>query len=199
MNVTNFIKKASLHLLILAILVLNSSCKNSQALFQENASNWDKNGNANWEFSDNVLSGSIIRGTGFVMTNEKYNDFILELEFNPDSAINSGIFIRCGKRDITTTDCYEINVWDTNPNQDNRTGAVVTKAPPLAIVETLNKWNTYKIKAKKDHLQVWVNGILTADILDNSFSEGFVGLQALGNNESTGKIQFRNVKITPLK
>ncbi|PKQ46682.1 3-keto-disaccharide hydrolase [Confluentibacter flavum] len=199
MNVTNFIKKARLHLLILAILVLNSSCKNSQTLFQENASNWDKNGDATWEFSDGILNGSIMRGNSFVMTNQKYDDYILEMEFSPDAAINSGVYIHCSERVINTEKCYEVNISDTNPTPANRTGSIVPIAPQLVAVETINKWNTLKIKVEGNHFQAWTNGTLTADATDDKLSDGFIALQALGNNQTDGKIQFRNIKITPLK
>lgn len=199
MIITNFIKKTKLHLVIVAILLLNSSCKNSQTLFQENASNWDKNGNGTWEFSDGVLNGSIVRGNSFLMTNDKFKNYILELEFNPDAVINSGVYIHCEERVINTEKCYEVNISDTNPTAANRTGSIVPIAPQLVPVESIDKWNTLKIKVNGNHFQAWTNGILTADATDDKLSEGFIALQALGNNQTDGKIQFKNIKITPLK
>jgi hypothetical protein len=199
MNITNFIKKTRIHLLILTILLLSSSCKNSQALFQESASNWDKNGDAIWEFSDGILNGSIMRGNSFVMTNQKYDDYILELEFSPDAAINSGVYIQCSERVINTEKCYEVNISDNNATPANRTGSIVPIAAPLVAVETIDKWNTLKIKVEGNHFQVWTNGTLTADATDDKLSDGFIALQALGNNQTNGKIQFKNIKITPLE
>lgn len=199
MNFINSIKKTKLHLLIPSMLILNSSCKNSQTLFQENASDWDKNGNANWEFSDGVLNGSITRGNSFVMTNQKFDNYILEMEFNPNEAMNSGVYIHCAERVINTEKCYEVNISDTNATPANRTGSIVPIAAPLVAVETINKWNTFKIKVEGNHFQVWTNGILTADATSDTLSDGFIALQALGNNQTEGKIQFRNIKIKPLK
>jgi hypothetical protein len=196
---TNFIKKTRLHLLILAILFLNSSCKNSQALFQENASDWDKNGNAIWEFSEGVLNGSITRGNSFLMTNQKFDNYILEMEFNPDETINSGVYLHCSERIINTEKCYEVNISDTNPTPANRTGSIVPIAAQLVAVETIDKWNNLKIKVEGNHFQVWTNGTLTADAMDDKLSDGFIALQALGNNQTNGKIQFKNIKITPLE
>jgi len=183
-----------IHLLILVALFLNTSCQNSYFLFQENSNDWNIVGNAVWKFSDNVLVGTVVNGEGFVITKQTYNDFVLELEFKPDSTINSGVFIRCKNQEITPIDCYEVNIWDLHPNQDYRTGAIVMKSVPLAIVETNFKWNTYKIKAKKDHIQVWINDILTSDLKDENRINGYIGLQASG----TGEIRFRNIKIKPL-
>ncbi len=183
------------YVFIIAVLLLNSSCRNSQALFRENTKDWKIYGDAVWRFSNNELIGSIRKGAGFIMTQEAYNDFILELEFKPDSTINSGVFIRCKNADINPVDCYEMNIWDLHPNQDYRTGAIVLKSVPLVNVETNNTWNTYKIKAKKGRIRVWINTILTADLIDNTRLTGSIGLQASG----TGEIKFRNIKIKPLK
>ncbi|WP_237561706.1 3-keto-disaccharide hydrolase [Flagellimonas algicola] len=163
-------------------------------MFQENTNDWFQKGDASWSHNNNELVGSIEEGTGFVMTNKMYKDFILKLEFYPDSTINSGVFLRCKEHNIDAADCHEINIWDLHPNQDFRTGSVTTKAIPLAKVNTLNRWNTYKIKNENDRIEVWVNDTLTADHQDNSLDQGFIGLQAAGK----GKIKFRNVIVEPL-
>lgn len=195
MKNTNYLKTIRFHLVAILVLVSNISCLNSKVLFQENSKDWFIKGDANWNFSNNELIGKIKNGAGFIMTQQTYKDFILELEFKPDSTINSGIFIRCKNNNINPTDCYEVNIWDLHPNQEYRTGAIVMKSIPLAMVQTIDKWNTYKIKNETDHIQVWVNGILTADIRDTVLTEGYIGLQATG----TGEIRFRNVKIKTLK
>jgi hypothetical protein len=195
MNNSNFPKSARLQVLIVACIFFNGVYGNAQALFQENSNDWNRFGDATWEFSNNELVGSIKKGAGFAMTQKAYSDFVLTLEFKPDSTINSGVYIRCNKKAINTTDCYEVNIWDSNPNQNYRTGALVTKSNALAIVETHNKWNTCKIRIDKDHIQVWVNNILTTDTKDQTLTGGYIGLQALGS----GEIKFRNIKIEPLK
>lgn len=183
---------------IFAILVVFLFCISSikaQELFVEGKDNWIEQGNANWEFENNELTGSVEDNSGFLTTKEHYNDFILELEFKPDATINSGVFIRCENDPISANNCYEINIWDANPNPDYRTGGVVNTFARLAEVATINKWNTYKIKCKNNLLQVWVNDVLTADVQETSHIGGYIGLQARG----TGKIQFRNIKISKLK
>ena len=182
-------------LIVVMILFISISCNQSQTLFQKNTNDWDAFGDANWNFSNNELIGEIKDGAGFVMTKQSYKDFILELEFKPDSTINSGVFIRCNKEEINPTDCFELNIWDLHPDQENRTGAIVTKHPPLTLVKTINKWNTYRIKAKKNQIQVWINDTLTADFSDKYLFEGYIGLQAKGK----GTIRFRNIKIKNLK
>lgn len=181
-------------MLLVCFISICISCQKSEKLFQKGAENWIEEGDAKWTFSSDSFSAAVNEGLGFLMTKNSYKDFVLELEFNPDSNINSGVFIRCKNYELSSEDCYEVNIWDLHPNQDFRTGAIVTKQKPLAIVQTIDQWNAYKIQIKDDHLQVWVNGVLTADLKDPTRAEGYIGLQAMG----TGKISFRNVKISKL-
>ena len=118
----------------------------------------------------------------------------LELDFHPSTDINSGVFIRCEDFNMTPTKCYELNIWDNHENQDFRTGAIVTKSKPLANVNTINKWNTYKIKAKGRRIQAWINGKKVADLSDESRATGYISLQA----DKHGTIKFKNVSIKKL-
>ena len=178
------------------LIVTSCLFKNAtpSALFEENKKDWFSSGDATWDFDDNELVGIAKGGAGFIMTKKLYKDFMLELEFKPDSTINSGIFIRCKNKELSMVDCYENNIWDLHPNQENRTGSVVNRAKPLVHVETLDKWNIYKIIIEKNHLRTWVNGKLTTDIINNDLIEGMIALQAA----ETGVIRFRNIKIQNL-
>ncbi|WP_435623974.1 3-keto-disaccharide hydrolase [Flagellimonas sp.] len=181
--------------IFLFVLVLNISCSDSHQLFQKNAKDWKSYGDAEWSFSNNTLMARVSDGDGFIMTDQSYRNFVLELEFKPDSTINSGIFVRCTKKELSATECHELNIWDLHPNQEYRTGAIVTKSVPLQRVETLNKWNAYKIKMEENRIQVWVNDTLTADAEYQYPEKGFIGLQAMG----TGEIRFRNIRIRPAR
>lgn len=171
-----------------------SGSKKSITLFEKGATTWFEAGEADWKFENNALVGTATGGAGFVMTGERYKDFELQLEFYPDSTVNSGIFIRCANREISNIDCYEMNIWDLHPDQEARTGAVVTRAIPTAYVETLNKWNTYRIVCNGELIKTWVNGTLTADMENTDLVEGYIGLQAA----ETGTVKFRNVRLEGL-
>lgn len=183
---------------IIVIIILNYSCghhaSTKMVLFDEQGTNWFDGGDAKWSFKDEVLVGTASGGSGFVMTQESFRDFELTLEFNPDSTVNSGIFIRCNKKALSNTDCYEMNIWDLHPDQNARTGSVVTRAVPRVHVETIGKWNTYKIKCVGSHIQTWVNNELTVDINNQDLNEGYIALQAA----ETGTIKFRNVQLSLL-
>ncbi len=178
---------------ILFCLVL-LSCQSYQPLFTETGSDWREGGNATWEFTRGEIIGISNNTEGYLMTTDTYKDFILEMEFFPDDSINSGIFIRCKESALSFTDCYEINIWDLHPNQEYRTGAIVTRFKPLATVHTNNQWNSYKIEVRKDRIRVWINKRLTADLIDNTLPEGYIALQSYG----TGMIRFRDVRLRRL-
>jgi hypothetical protein len=194
LNQQNYFKPFSTHLAIALIFGCFSSCDQKEEMLKGNFDGWQILGGAEWRFDQNELIGIVKDSVGFVMTEDRYSDFILELEFKPDSTINSGIFIRCQNQEISFTDCYEINIWDLHTNQDFRTGAIVNRATPLNYVETIGEWNTYKIQIQGDHLQAWINDIPTADLKDSSLAEGYIALQAMG----TGEVRFRNVKFQSL-
>jgi len=184
-----------LSIILFSLISCAQKSASKEILFEENGSNWFSEGDAKWTFVNDELIGSLESGAGFVMTKESYEDFILELEFKPDSTINSGIFIRCKEKAISMVDCYEINIWDLHPDQKNRTGAVVTRSTPLAHVETLDKWNSYIIKNEKDHLQAWINDVLVIDLKNQDLKSGPIALQAA----EKGEIKFRNMRITKLE
>lgn len=178
----------------LVVLFSMVACSQSQVLFEENGAGWNANGDATWEFKHKELTGIVSDGAGFVISNQLYSDYLLELEFKPDSTINSGVFIHCSKEEINAKDCYELNIWDFHPNKEDRTGAIVQRQAPYAYVETIGKWNTYRIRAEKNRIQVWVNNVLTAEATNDDLYEGYIGLQAKG----TGVISFRNIVLKNL-
>ena len=191
------IYKAILVLTTIGILMNSCQSKNSDQLqmFEENDSSWYEGGDAEWKFMDGELIGSAKANSGFVMTKDSYKDFELTLEFNPDSTVNSGIFVRCKVKELTNIECYEMNIWDLHPDQKSRTGSVVSRAEPEAYVETLDKWNTYKIVCRGKKIQTWVNKVLTIDIENEDLVEGYIALQAA----ETGTIKFRNIRLKLLE
>ena len=179
---------------LLLLISYLSSCQQSAPLFEAGSADWVTEGNAEWQFSEDILEGRAVGEDGFVMTRDTYDNFLLELEFFPDSTINSGVFVRCKNSALSATDCHEMNIWDLHPNQEFRTGAIVTKATPRSTLNTINQWNSYKIRCEGPRVAVWVNDTLTAEIEDMVLSKGHIGLQASGK----GTIRFRNIHLKQL-
>lgn len=172
--------------------ILACSEPKSTLLFQaDEPESWIRSGPAHLRFSNGEIEIASDSGMSFIMTSTIMDDFEMMLDFFPDSTVNSGIFIRCPQQSISATDCYELNIWDLHPNQDFRTGAVVTKAKPLVHVNTLNQWNTFRILAKEGRIQAWINGQLTADLKNQGKRSGHIALQGAGK----GIVRFRKVQL----
>lgn len=181
-------------LTILIISFISFSFTSDKLSFSEGLEHWLKYGDAEWTYSDNELIGTVSDGEGHIISKNTFDNFILELEFYPDSTINSGVFIRCADYQLSPKDCHEINIWDLHPKQEWRTGAIVFKSNPIENIQTINKWNKYKIKAEDYHIQVWIDDVIVSDLTDSTLTTGYIGLQAWGK----GQIKFRNIILTKL-
>ena len=153
---------------------------------------WNALGDANWELADSAVQAD--SGSDFLVTPESYRDFQLTLEFWVDTDANSGIFIRCADpQEITANNSYEVNIFDTRPNQEYRTGGIVNVASPASIVSTGGKWNRFDITAQGEQLTVILNGFRTVDVEHSEHTSGPIALQY-----GAGIVKFRNVRIRPL-
>ena len=150
-------------------------------------------GEAEWNIMEDYVEADGYTGS-YLVTKETYGDFELEVEFWPSMDANSGVYIRNSSAEKISADAgYEINIYDTNENPDNRTGAVIFFAPPLVETVAGGKWNTYKIRAEGTRIVAELNGTLVADLDDDTYASGPIAFQNNG-----GLIRFRNIRIRPL-
>ena len=155
--------------------------------------NFNRLGDAEWNIIEDYVESDGYRGS-YLVTREDYGDFELEVEFWPSADANSGIYVRNTSGEKIAADAgYEINIFDTNDNPDNRTGAIIFFAPPMVEIIAGEKWNTYKIRAEGSRITAHLNGTLVADLDDDTYASGPIALQANG-----GLIRFRNVRVRPL-
>ncbi len=156
-------------------------------------SGWNIIGNANWQIGNGMIASD--KPTGFLVSATKYKNFIIRAEFWAESNTNSGIFIRCQNPNLVTAgNAYEVNIWDTRPEQSYATGAIVDVAKVNPIHKAGGRWNTMEIVANGPHFKITMNGAVTVgDGEDSKFSEGFIALQSAG-----GPIKFRKLQIKQL-
>ena len=151
-------------------------------------------GDANWRIEDASVVADSSSGASFLVTPDAYSDFELELEFWVNTEANSGIFLRCqDPQAITDKSCYEVNIFDTRPDQTYRTGGIVNLVAPAEFVYTGGQWNRYEITASGNRLQVTLNGRDLVDVEDSQYSSGPIALQY-----GSGTVRFRNVRVRPL-
>ncbi|MCP5144065.1 MAG: DUF1080 domain-containing protein [Gammaproteobacteria bacterium] len=153
---------------------------------------WNVLGDANWQSSNDEIVANA--GKGFLVTADTYRNFVLTVDYWADSDTNSGVFIRCqNPAEPVETSCYEINIYDKRPDQSGRTGAIPRHAPPVNVVDGENRWNTFEITADGSNITVKMNDVITAQVTDETYADGYVALQF-----GQGLIRFRNLQIKGL-
>jgi len=153
---------------------------------------WNTTGDANWKVVDGTVEAS--SGTGMLVTPVSYANFELTVEFWVDGPANSGVFIRCSDpATITQNNAYEVNIYDTSPDQTYATGSIVEAASASTPMKAAGKWNTFEIRAEGNHLTVSMNGTRTVDVRNDKYSRGPIALQY-----AAGVVKFRSVKIRTL-
>ncbi len=153
---------------------------------------WRVLGTANWQLGDGAVSAT--SGSGFLVSERSYGDFELSVEVWADGPANSGVFIRCANPQvIADRNSYEVNIYDTRPDQAYRTGGIVHFASPSAQINAAGQWNTLLIRAEGTRLVVTMNGTQMVDTTNNLFASGPFALQY-----AAGTVRFRNVRIRTL-
>jgi hypothetical protein len=153
---------------------------------------WRQSGDSNWRIEDSEFVAD--SGSGHLVTTEDFSDFQIQLEFWTDEVANSGVFIRASDPErFGPNNSYEINIFDTRPDQTYRTGGIVFFAEPSVSINTSERWNTYDITADGDDITIILNGVTVVDISDDSFQDGPLTLQY-----GAGVVRFRNIRIRRL-
>jgi hypothetical protein len=133
-----------------------------------------------------------------IYTQQKFNDFKLEVVFNVDPESNSGVYLR-GRYEIQILDGY------TRPLDVHSQGALYGFiVPSVKADKPAGEWQTYEITLIANRVTVIMNG---TKIIDNGEVPGITG-GALDANEKEpgpimlqgdhGKVQFGKVRLTPL-
>lgn len=154
---------------------------------------WEPHQAATW----GVAGGAIFceaDSPGWLGAVETFADFNLKVEFRGPAQVNSGIFLRSQKEGAPATTGYELQIWDFHAKY--KTGALVNvlEAAPTKILA--DQWNSLDVTVDGDRFVVVLNGQKLLDGRDAKHSAGVVGFQY---NIKTGKIEFRNIKIQPIK
>lgn len=155
---------------------------------------WKSTGQVDWKVENGEIFASEGE-SGFLLTEVRFSDYEIELEFLADEKTNSGLFLRTSESvKDPAKDCYEINIAPTdNPFP---TGSIVGRAKVSEQVTApeAEQWHSLHALVDQDHIQVWVNGQQAADYKDTSgLTAGKIGLQF-----REGPIRFRNIRLRPI-
>jgi len=140
----------------------------------------------------------------FLCTEKVYGDFILELDFQVDARLNSGVQVR-GLSFPEYMDGrvhgYQVEI---DPSTRAWSGGIYDEARrgwlyPLDQDEKAQKafrpgkWNHFRIEAIGNTLKTWLNDVPTAHLVDDQTQEGFVALQvhSIGSKKEMEGVQVR--------
>ncbi|VGO22275.1 3-keto-disaccharide hydrolase [Pontiella sulfatireligans] len=165
-----------------------------------------------WSVADGVISvGGKDKPNGVMRTEKSYSNYELEFEWRwPDSGGNSGCLIHCSDPRLMNVwpKSIEVQLMKDNAGDFWEIGEAIEVtpeqiAPPgkkgpsrrrLNLTDgsekPMSEWNTMRVVAKGNAVEVFVNGTLVQKGWDASVSEGAICLQAERAN-----VQFRNIRI----
>ncbi|NUO00562.1 MAG: DUF1080 domain-containing protein [Saprospiraceae bacterium] len=172
-------------------------------------------GKATYTVRNGSIVGTTVPGTpnSFLITEKRYADFVLELEFRADTSLNSGIQIRSNHFPAYKNDVfhgYQIEIdpspraWSGGIYDESRRGWLFKLEGRQQAQKAYRKngWNHYRIEAIGDRIRTWVNGVPVADLTDGLTRCGYIGLQVhdIGQDAAkTGRyIEWRNIRLRDL-
>lgn len=165
-------------------------------------------GDAKYKIEADEIVGYAVAHTpnSFLTTKRHYYDFILEYEMFADPSMNSGVQIRSHVGDNGIVQGYQVEL---DPTHRRFSGGIYDEKRrrwiyPLSRNEKgraayqNGRWNHFRVEAIGNSIRVWLNGIQTADLVDDMTAGGFFGLQVHGIRDAAlaGKtVRWRNLRI----
>ena len=163
-------------------------------LITENMDRWIIPQNCKFQMIDGVMVNT--ESGGNLVSNQKFNDFKLSVEFRYPAGSNSGIYLR-GR--------YEVQIEDSKGRTDlvSLGGIYGFIAPAVNAAKKPGEWQTYEITLVGRHVTVVLNG---TEIISNRPIPGITG-GSLDSNEGEpgpfqiqgdhGPVEFRKFVVTP--
>lgn len=187
--------------------------KNTQLFNGKNLDGWKVlNGTASYTIEDGAIKGtSTLKSPNtFLATEKLYTNFILEYDVWMDEGLNSGVQIRSQSNpEIMNGRVHGLQI-ECEDSQRGWAGGIYDEArkgwrypldynPAAKTAFKKGAWNHYKVVAYQNHIITWVNGIPTANLVEDIVETGFIALQVhdIYNSETlNGKsIRWKNIQL----
>lgn len=164
-------------------------------LLDNNLTRWVIPENNMFRMIDGVLVNE--KAGGNLITNEKFNDFKLSLEFRYPEGSNSGVYLR-GRYEVQIEDSY-----GQEPSSMSIGGLYGFIEPSVNAARKAGEWQTMEITLVGRHVTIVHNDI---EIISNRIIPGITG-GSLDSKEGNpgpimlqgdhGPVEFRKIVITP--
>jgi len=205
-------------LLISALLILPLTAKEpakATSIFDgETLTGW-KAVNPAFAKKWSVIDGSIVSGDGqnkipkntYLATTKEYGDFEFRCLFritgdHKTGLINSGIQYRSHIKG-TKIIGYQADIgkgyWGDIYDEHRRGKLVGGDKSTLKHILKEDGWNSYIIRCKGNHHQLYINGVLTADYLEKDPkipAKGVIAVQV--HSGGNAKVEFKDLTVTEL-
>lgn len=175
---------------------------------------WEGDTAKTWRIEDGAIAAGSLEEQAprneFLATIHEYEDFDLRLKFRitGNMGVNAGVQLRTRRiRNHHEVSGYQA---DIGPGVDGHLYDESRRRRMLATpdAETLRKaqaaagndgWQTYRIRAERDHIQLWLNGVKTVDYVEkdtNISRTGMIALQIHGGMQAV--IAYKDIEIREL-
>ena len=181
-------------------------------------------GIATYRVEGGAIVGKTAEGSSnsFLCSDKTYGDFELEFDVKDSDKLNSGVQIRSNEKNPGDKKKSRVNgpqvEIEASPGQagwiyGEATGLGWLSKSPKSKDAKVNshthfkngEWNHFRIVAKGNNIQTWINGNKVADLTHDEIFKthpsGFIGLQVHGIKKGTGpyEVSWKNIRIKELK
>ena len=188
---------------LIIILFLNIPLlEKSKSIFNgKNLDGWKVYGTEKWyvEEGELVCESGPNREYGYLATEKKYKNFILELSFYQESDGNSGVFFR------SSIQGTKISGWQVEVAPPGfHSGGIYESYGRGWLIKPLSKyddivkmksWNKMKIKVVDENVTTWINGKKMINLSDERIGDA-IGSIALQIHDGGGiKVRWKDIII----
>ncbi len=168
----------------------------------KNLDGWKAAGDGNFSVVDGaILAEGTNRQHGWLIGERAFGDFLLKLRFKWERG-DTGIQFRStydGKDMVGYQADLDLSNADTTGTLHEQGGRRVlqhTLVNAQSICDP-NGWNDYEVYAVGDHIQMFINGIQTADFRDAQAARGIFAFEAHAGQLS--RVFYKDIRILPLR
>lgn len=169
-------------------------------------------GNAPYRVENGELIGRAAAKTpnSWLVSNQKYGDFIVEFEAKTDPILNSGMMIRGQRRADYRSGVVHGYQAEIDPSKRGWSGGLYDEQRRQWLY-TLGRndaaraafksgdWNRYRVEAIGNRIRTWVNGVPAADLVDDTDARGFIALQVHSVSDEVAatnpEVRFRKIRV----
>lgn len=141
---------------------------------------WETSGGARWVVEDGLLIGTQGENNapGDLFTKQTYKNFVANLTYRVEWPCNSGLWFRYqSPKKAYQADILEYKKPVCYSGTLYCPGKMFLAMNEDKTLVDRDGWNTIKVRAEGEHLQIWINGHKVADVDDDTTDSGRIGFQ----------------------